>query len=135
MSIDQEIKSQEDELRALKGTQIIAGSNVITYNTVSQEFTITLARWGAGVSKTVTFHASTGLNPHLVTLSISDLYRVSGDISLRIFSCYQEPQTIGSSNISLKLQFYGTGTETEQPAVYSFRVRAYGDTRGTFTIS
>lgn len=135
MNIDEEVKSQENELMALKGTQVIAGSQVVVYSTTSQVFNITLSRWGAGVGKTVTFHASSGINPHLVLLSIASLSQVSGDVNLRIFSCYQEPQTIGGTTIKLKLHFYGTGTEDAAPAVYSFRINAFGDTSGYFTIS
>lgn len=135
MSIDMDIKSQEDELKALKGVQIIAGSKVIVYTTTSQVFNVSVPRMGAGAERTVVFTPSVGQNPHLISLSISNLSKVSGGVSLRTFSCYQLPQVIGSTTISLRINFYGVGGESDTPAVYSFRVNAFGDATGTFTIS
>lgn len=134
--MDDEIGSQERELLALKGTQVVAGSMVKTYQSTSPTYSLDLNYSNYFTNyKDVRFRMSAGYH-YVKADAINVTEYFNGDTSTRInkervtFSWWQFPQD-GSGLITIR--FFCTGSITYfDPSTVNFRITILGDEQGTF---
>lgn len=135
-----DIKKQEDELIALKSTQVIAGSQLPIFKTSSgtQSGSIDV-RGDWEFTRNITFRTTAGY--HFLDFSLDNFAQTSGNGEIRIgeMCVHQLPQD-GSGVIQLKL-FIRVGTYRSYPppstyvAGFTYSITAFGDATGTFSIS
>lgn len=138
--MDEDIKRQEDELAALKATQITAGSQIPVYSSSSGTLSGSI-NWNTSrvFQRDITFRTTAGY--HFMEFSLSSFVQTSnvGYTYIGRFCVRQLPQD-GSGVIRLKLRIEATSQQTypEPPsytANFTYSIAAFGDATGTFSVS
>lgn len=130
------IKSQEDELMALKANQIVAGSAVPIYTTTSSTFSGSVTFGGGAYSRTITFNSNkSGYQYMLFALKDFNQTSAVGMIGINHYCLFQLPQD-GSSTIQMRFiteASWKDGSSTTDTANFTFSITGFGEATGTFS--
>lgn len=138
MAIDEDIKRQEDELAALKATQVIAGSKVPIKTSSSGNLSGSVTFNGGAFERTITFNTTSGY--HFMNFAVSSFNQTSevGVVGVESFSLYVLPQD-GSGSIRMKFVTNASWQQGTYPpaktANFTYSITGFGDATGTFTVS
>lgn len=135
-SLESELANQENELNALKSTQIIAGQNVATYVYQSQTYSEYFADWDSDV-RVKTFRFRTTKGYHFFEAACIKYYvyypsdgRTAESVCPKLIV---RPQT-GNGDIYVDIDvIWGSRTTGEDCTVY-YAITVQSDDSGTLTL-